>query len=892
MLCTCDRAPFDSAQVQPLFRERTDTGITSTNQLRETEDWNIVEYLYYYNGGGVAATDINGDDLPDLYFTNNQGPNKYYINEGSFKFRDATDQGGVAGAGNWSTGISVVDLNVDGRMDLYVCNVSGYKGLTGRNELFLQNEDGTFTEAAADYGLDFAGFNTQAYWFDYDRDGDLDMYLLRHSVHNDATYGTAKSRTVPDSLAGDLLLRNDLNERPGLADGSQIENRESFRNVTTQANLYSSKIAYGLSAAIADFNQDSFPDIYVCNDFSENDYYYLNQGDGTFREAIRERTGHTSNFSMGSDVADFNDDGWPDLLTLDMRPDQENILKSTMSADPVNVYNIKRELGYHHQLPRNNLQWNRGGGNFSEIAEMAGLAASDWSWSCLVEDFDLDGRQDVFIANGIERRPNSLDYLKFISSDLARSASNLEVIANMPPGQVANQAFRMTGEWAFEETGKAWGLDFAGSSTGAAVADFDRDGDADLVLNNLNAPAKIYENTHTASPGSVGASFNPITPSPPRYDPDTRLCPQRGMMSQSEGRYGPDRGIAAKYPPQFSVTPTGFTRSSAQGGFFDQAPLAPFKPKPSNRPVLMLDNGDLAVSTDDSGQLYEMLRWENNSLTSLGQANWSLMRQALAENEPAATLSTSLSYTGEELSARPFADIGMKQPDGTEAGIASGHTGIWQSLSGVVGTGEAGTTLVAGNWGLNSALGTPTANAPLRLYIEDVDGNGQAEPLLTYERQGKEITVADKDELAARIPSLKRNNLSYVDYARQSFGELFPGIQQNPQVMNTLQHLRLIRQNGGKWQVDTLPRATQITTLNCALEIPQGVLLGGNKHHVQPRIGRQDAAALQLLRADGSVEFIDLGGERNHLEVRQLVRLDERYVLVVVGAGEHLLLGW
>ncbi|WP_020569050.1 FG-GAP repeat domain-containing protein [Neolewinella persica] len=903
-LCTCDRAP-DAENAAPLFLDRTDTGITSTNQLTETEDWNIVEYLYYYNGGGVAATDINGDDLPDLYFTNNQGPNKYYINEGNFKFRDATNEGGVAGAGDWSTGISVVDVNADGRMDLYVCNVSGYKGLTGRNELFLQNEDGTFTEAAADYGLDFAGFNTQAYWFDYDRDGDLDMYLLRHSVHNDATYGTAKSRDIPDSLAGDLLLRNDLNERPALMGGSQIKNqksrietaggssaanRESFRDVTKEANLYSSKIAYGLSAAIADFNQDSFPDIYVCNDFSENDYYYLNQGDGTFKESVRELAGHTSNFSMGSDVADFNNDRWPDLLTLDMRPGKEEILKSTMSADPVNVYNIKRKLGYHDQLPRNNLQWNRGDGNFSEIAEMAGLAATDWSWSCLIEDFDLDGRLDVFVANGIERRPNSLDYLKFISSDLARSASNLEVIANMPSGQVANQAFRMTADWAFEEVGAAWGLDFVGSSTGAAVADFDRDGDADLVLNNLNAPAKIYENVYLPKPRSPGAAFNPTSPSKRRYDPDTRLCPQRGMMSQSEGRYGPDRGTAARYTPLYTVTPTGFTRSAALDGFFDQAPLAPFKPKPSNNPALLLKNGDLAISINESGQQYEILHWEYGQLVSVGVEPWLTVKQRLAQHEPTNTLRLAATRAREEIYAQPFAGIRSKQSDGKETSIAPEKSGIWQSLSDASETEEPGTVLLAGNWGLNSGLGNPTSGSPLRLYIEDVDGNGQTEPLLTYVRQGKEITVADKDELAARIPSLKRNNLNYVDYAKQRFQELFPSIQKEPQVVNTLAHLQLVRQNGGNWNVEALPRAAQITTVNCALEVPQGILLGGNKHHVQPRIGRQDAAALQLLREDGSVTFIDLGGARNHQEVRQLVRLDDRHILVVVGEGEHLIL--
>lgn len=952
LFCTCDRAP------KTLFRERTDTGISSFNQLHETEGWNIVEYLYFYNGGGVAATDISGDGLPDLYFTNNQGPNKYYINEGNFRFRDATEAGGVAGAGQWTTGASVVDVNRDGRMDIYVCNVSGYQGLTGKNELFLQNEDGTFTEAAADYGLDFAGFNTQAYWFDYDRDGDLDMYLLRHSVHDDAAYGTAQSREIPDSLAGDLLLRNDLSEQgpeglqtsilpqkhlglghpspaggdlergrgrglkalSGVAQGKGREVRQNelvdrllrkdtsrgtgeasreahglgrgFTNVTTQANLYSSKIGYGLSAAIADFDQDSFPDIYVCNDFSENDYLYLNQRDGTFKESIRERTGQTSNFSMGSDVADFDGDRRPDLLTLDMRPGQETILKSTASADAINDYQRKRAEGFHHQLPRNHLQWNRGNGNFSDVAELAGLAATDWSWSCLVEDFDLDGRPDVFVANGIERRPNSLDYLKFVSSDLARSASNLEVIAAMPPGRVANQAFRMTGEWAFTEVGADWGLDFVGSTTGAAVADFDQDGDADLVINNVNAPAKIYENTHVAPDRPLADAFNPIGHPPRRYDPDTRLCPQRGMLSQSEGRYGPDRGTAAKYPPQFTVMPTGVFRRAEVGDFFAKDPLAPYKPKPANNPVVVLENGDVAVSTDESGRQYDVLRWQEGKLLSLGLQAWPALKHRMVKDQATVSLRVPLTRDGEGLYARPFGNVGMLLPGSKEVIVAPEQTGIWQSLTALSGQGEAGTRLLAGNWGLNSGLGNPTAAAPLRLYLEDVDDNGDEEPLLTYVRQGKEYPLADKDELAARIPALRRNNLGYADFAAQSFGELFPDLKKAPLTVSTLHHLLLTRQNGQQWRIDTLPRAAQLTPVNAALEIPAGILLGGNKEVVQPRIGRQAAAALQLLTPDGRVEFIDLGWERNRVEVRQLVRLDEDHVLVVVAEGEHLVLGW
>ncbi|MEM6772480.1 MAG: VCBS repeat-containing protein, partial [Bacteroidota bacterium] len=403
-----------------------------------------------------------------------------------------------------------------------------------------------------------------------------------------------------------MLLRN---ERIQVGSSGEVKSPfspgkglgERFTNVTAQAGIYSSRIGYGLSAAIADFNQDSLLDIYVCNDFSEHDYYYLNQGDGTFRESIRELTGHTSNFSMGSDVGDFNNDRWPDLFTLDMRPRDETILKATVSAESYTAYRSKRERGFHDKLAHNALQWNRGDGNFSEIAEMAGVAASDWSWSCLIEDFDLDGRQDIFVANGIERRPNHLDYLKFVSSALAGRASNLEVIANMPSGHVANNMFRQTAEWAFEDVAEEWGLAYVGSSTGAAVADFDRDGDPDLVLNNLNAPAKIYENTHQPQKRSLGTAFNPSAQSPPRCDPDTKQCPQRGMMSQSEGRYGPDRGTVSKYAKWYTVKAAGISVGSViSSTFFDRYPLWAFGPNLKEQDFYVVWKGKLVDSSSPS----------------------------------------------------------------------------------------------------------------------------------------------------------------------------------------------------------------------------------------------------------------------------------------------------
>ena len=384
-------------------------------------------------------------------------------------------------------------MNADGWLDLYVCQVAGYKGLTGGNQLFVNNgEEGlqngipTFTERAAEYGLDFEGFSQQAAWLDYDGDGDLDMYLLNHSVHAPENYGDSKLREQRDERAGDRLYRNDGG---------------SFTDVSKEAGIYGARIGYGLGIAVSDLNADGRPDLYVSNDFHENDYLYLNQGDGTFREEIADRTAHVSQFSMGTDIADLNNDALPDIVTLDMKPWRERVLKASQGAESPNVFRYKTEFGYHPQFPRNHVQINDGTGRFTEQAQLFALDATDWSWSALAADYDLDGSTDLFVTNGIFRRPNDLDYLKFISSERVQAdASDLELADKMPAGLIENRAFR--GGERFEEVGQAWGLNELGASNGAAYADFDNDGDLDLVVNNLNAPASLFRN-HTVEKDSV-----------------------------------------------------------------------------------------------------------------------------------------------------------------------------------------------------------------------------------------------------------------------------------------------------------------------------------------------------------------------------------------------------
>ncbi|MFH0843397.1 MAG: VCBS repeat-containing protein [Bacteroidota bacterium] len=466
------------------------TGIDFFNQLTETEQFNIIEYLYFNNGGGVAAGDINNDGLVDLYFTSNQNPNKLYLNRGNLKFEDITDAARVAGSGDWKTGVTMADVNGDGFLDIYVCQVGKYKILNGRNQLFINQGNLTFTEVAHEYGLDFQGFSTQAAFFDYDLDGDLDMYLQNHSVHTSRSYGNASLRLDRDSLSGGRQFRND-----------EVNGKHIFHDVTQQAGIYSSQIGYGLAVNICDINNDGLPDVYVSNDFHENDYLYINNGDGTFSERLTDFIAHTSRSSMGNDVGDINNDGLLDVIVLDMLPDDEKIRKQSGGEDDYELSEIKLESGYNHQFVRNTLQLNLGGGMFSEIGRLAGIYSTDWSWSPLFCDVDNDGWKDLFITNGIYRRANDLDYIKFLTggnrmfpSKDNSNVSNKNLYEKMPLYPNVSYIYKNNGDLTFSNMAKEWGFNTRSYSNGSTYADLDNDGDLDLIVNNINAPAYIYRN--------------------------------------------------------------------------------------------------------------------------------------------------------------------------------------------------------------------------------------------------------------------------------------------------------------------------------------------------------------------------------------------------------------
>ncbi len=471
------------------------TGVSFQNTITDTKDVNVFTYRNHYNGGGVAIGDLNGDSLPELVLSANEGGAKLYLNEGQFRFRDITKPANLENNESWTTGVTLADVNGDGKLDLYVCHAGKEPGKQRANQLFINQGSGsdsipTFKEMAREYGIADGGYSTQSVFFDYDRDGDLDLFLINNSPRPVSSFGMRNTRMVRDSLGGAKLYRNDAGK---------------FVDVSAKAGIFGSEVGFGLGVAVADVNRDGLPDIYVSNDFFERDYLYINKGDGTFAESLDKQMPYSSYFSMGLDVADIDNDGWPDIYTTDMFPEDEYRLRTTTSFEGWDVYQQKVQNGYHRQFMRNMLQRNNGDGTFSDIGQIAGVSRTDWSWSALIADFDLDGRKDVYVTNGLAKDVTSQDYISSQANQTAAEAvfngkqvDFLQLVDAMTSTRIPNYMFRNDGDLRFTNEAKSWGLDTPSFSNGAAYGDLDGDGALDLVVNNVNMDAFVYRNNARA----------------------------------------------------------------------------------------------------------------------------------------------------------------------------------------------------------------------------------------------------------------------------------------------------------------------------------------------------------------------------------------------------------
>ena len=492
LLLSCNKKKDIQKQFSLLEPEQTK--LFFKNKLTEGPNTNVLLYEYFYNGGGVALADFNGDQRLDIYLSSNMEDNKLYLNRGKLEFEDISEISNVKGRkGPWKTGVTAVDINSDGRMDLYVCYSGKVKEKSRKNQLFLNmgnNKDGipNFTEVAGLYGLDSPAYSNQGYFFDYDRDGDLDMLLLNHNPNSLPVLGVPKTKVL-------------LKEDQPLTGLRLYEQRERyFYDITKQTSINGSGLSYGLGIALSDFNSDGWTDFYASNDYTIPDYLYINDKKGDFDNKLSKSIRHTSHFSMGNDSGDINNDGWSDLLTLDMLPEDNKRQKILQAPDNYNLFDLNLKSGFHYQYMRNMLQLNNGNGTFSEIGQQMGISNTDWSWAALFADYDNDSWQDLFITNGYKRDYTNRDFLNYMETFIGEKKSNLkredvlQIISNMPASNVSNYIFSNQKGKKFQDVTKEWGLQDFTNSNGAAYGDLDNDGDLDLVVNNINATVSLYRN--------------------------------------------------------------------------------------------------------------------------------------------------------------------------------------------------------------------------------------------------------------------------------------------------------------------------------------------------------------------------------------------------------------
>lgn len=463
------------------------TGIKFKNIIRETENFNVLEYGYLYNGGGVSIGDLNNDGLPDIYFTGNMVGSRLYINKGNFEFEEIAEKAGVFAEGLWNTGTTMADVNADGYLDIYVCRSAAKSADRRKNLLFINNGDLTFTEKASEYGVADAGYSTQGSFFDYDKDGDLDLYVLNHSTQDYAGFGqvTPKLKNKKNEAYSDKLYKNENGK---------------FVDVSSESGLISNVLGFGLGIAISDINNDSWLDIYISNDYNEQDYLYINNQDGTFSESLEKYIEHVSLFSMGSDIADINNDGYTDIMTLDMLPEGNYRQKIVSGADNYNKHSLLEKYGFYNQSMRNMMQLNNQGQHFSEIGQFSGVSNTDWSWTALFADLDNDSHKDLFITNGYKRDYTNMDFINYLVQEKLNETKGgerivvSELLKKSPSTVIENYTYHNNGDLTFNKMNSDWGLGQKSLSNAAAYADLDNDGDLDLVVNNIDEEAFVYRN--------------------------------------------------------------------------------------------------------------------------------------------------------------------------------------------------------------------------------------------------------------------------------------------------------------------------------------------------------------------------------------------------------------
>ena len=479
----------------PLFSLLDKSGINFTNTVIDSKKDNSFDYRNFYNGGGVAIGDINNDGLADVILTSNMGTNKLFLNKGNMKFEDITGSSGMKQDSMWSTGVTMVDINGDGWLDMYVCNSGHINDGNRKNKLYINNHDLSFTESAAAYGLDVSGYCTQASFFDYDNDGDLDCIIINNSPVPFGSLNYANMRDV------DISKWNVAENLKGGGNHLYKNNNGHFTEVTKEAGLHTGLLSFGLGVSVGDINNDGYPDIYVGNDFIEKDYLYINQKNGTFKDMLEDCVQQTSMSSMSSDLADLNNDGFPEIFTTDMRPEDDYRLKTTGTFDNYDLYISKQKAGLYHQFVKNALQINNKNGTFSEAANYTGMSSTDWSWGALMFDADNDGLNDVFVCNGINKDLGNLDFLDFLYNDMYKQIQETgkkeeinDLLKRLPVTPLPNRIFKNNGNFQFTDVGSKWGFSKPSFSNSIAYGDLDNDGDLDIIINNENQPAFVYQN--------------------------------------------------------------------------------------------------------------------------------------------------------------------------------------------------------------------------------------------------------------------------------------------------------------------------------------------------------------------------------------------------------------